>query len=69
MTHSPGPWRLKRATYVVDRIKEYYWVGFGTIGDVSILSDNPQVIGQGVAVVGGYPTNIVPVKYYGYLTE
>lgn len=33
--HTPGPWRLKRATYFPERnqINEYCWVGYGPIGD------------------------------------
>lgn len=32
--HTPGPWRLKRATHFTQNdLKEYYWVGFGPVGD------------------------------------
>lgn len=32
--HTPGHWRLKRGTEFRDgEIKEYSWVGFGTVGD------------------------------------
>ena len=32
--HTPGPWRVKRSTHFAQNdIKEYFWVGFGPIGD------------------------------------
>lgn len=32
--HTPGPWKVKRSTHFIDgKLTEYFWVGFGIIGD------------------------------------
>ena len=38
-------------------------------GKVSVLSDNPHVIGFQLNNEKGLPVNVVPVNYYGYPTE
>lgn len=38
-------------------------------GKVSVLSDNPHVIGFQLNNEKGLPVNVVPVNYYGYPSE